>query len=57
MRRRWFDGNNGSFFITDPLPQDNGSDGSDNISIQNFALLFVKGQHQKRHNKTPSKRE
>jgi hypothetical protein len=48
MRRKWFDASNGEFFITETLPQDS------DISIQNFALLFVKGQHQKRHNKGPS---
>jgi len=47
MRHRWFDANNEGFFITHALPKDG-------IPIQNFALLFVKGQHQKRHNK-PSK--
>lgn len=44
MRRSWSNANNESFFITDTLPHDS-------MAIQTFALLFVKGQHQKRHNK------
>jgi len=42
MRRMWSNANTEPFFITDILPPDG-------MSIQTFALLFVKGQHQKRH--------
>jgi len=42
MRRMWSNANTEPFFITDVFPPDG-------MSIQTFALLFVKGQHQKRH--------
>lgn len=44
MRRRWSDANTTPFFITTILPQDG-------MSIQTFAMLFLRGQHEKRHNK------
>ena len=50
MRRRWSEANTDAFFITDMLTQDG-------MTIQTFALLFVKGQHQKRHNKGPAVRK
>ena len=50
MRRQWSNANTDPFFITDMLPQDA-------MSIQTFSLLFVKGQHQKRHNKGPAVRD
>ncbi len=49
MRRQWVNANSESFFITDTLSHES-------MSIQTFALLFVKGQHQKRHNKGPAAR-
>jgi hypothetical protein len=44
MRKQWANANSNPFFITNTLPQEN-------MAIQTFALLFIKGQHHKRHNK------
>ena len=48
MRCHWMNANSDPFFITDMILQHEGT----TIPIQNFALLFVKGQHQKRHHKS-----
>lgn len=52
VRGQWVNAYNEPFFITNML-----TDGS--VSVQTFSLLFVTGQHKKRHNKTfdtPDKR-
>jgi len=47
MRHQWTNANTKPFFITESLP-------NTNLNFQTFALLFIKGQHEKRH-KTASK--
>lgn len=45
VRMQWVNSQNEPFFITNALP-------GDTVSIQRFALMFVTGQHRKRHNNT-----
>ncbi len=47
VRTQWMNANSEPFFITNMLPQDP-------VSIQMFSLLFVSGQHRKRHSNKPS---
>ena len=42
VRTQWMNANNDSFFITNTITQDP-------VNIQMFSLLFVSGQHRKRH--------
>ena len=47
VRSQWMNANTEPFFITNPVS-------SDAISIQMFSLMFVTGQHKKRHGAKPS---
>jgi hypothetical protein len=50
VRAQWMNANVEPFFITNMLPQDT-------VSIQMFSLLFVSGQHRKRHSNKPSSKQ
>jgi hypothetical protein len=47
VRTQWMNANTEPFFITNMLEQDP-------VSIQMFSLLFVSGQHRKRHSNKPA---
>lgn len=47
VRSQWMNANTEPFFITNPVS-------SDAVSIQMFSLMFVTGQHKKRHGVKPS---
>jgi hypothetical protein len=47
VRSQWMNANTDPFFLVNPVA-------SDAQSIQKFSLLFVTGQHKKRHGVKPS---
>ena len=47
VRSQWMNANTEPFFLVNPVS-------SDTQTIQDFSLLFVTGQHKKRHGAKPS---